>query len=117
MRTGFDHPAYWVACGIGANHLVVKTDGTMVSCPMMVDRSGRPPGDDMLSACRQTFPYTATTARSEGMECLSCRWFPVCAGGCPVTNELIWGHPFARSPLCAFFQSVIPRYLSMFGKK
>ena len=113
----FDHPAYWVACGIGANHLVVKTDGTMVSCPMMVDRSGRPPGDDMLSACRQTFPYTATTARSEGMECLSCRWFPVCAGGCPVTNELIWGHPFARSPLCAFFQSVIPRYLSMFGKK
>ena len=115
----FDQPASWVACGIGSNHLVVRPDGTLVSCPMTVDTLGHPAGEDLLAACRDTFQFKPSGSRegTDGTGCLSCRWFPVCAGGCPVNNEQTRGHPFARSPLCAFYQTVIPRYLDLFGRK
>jgi uncharacterized protein len=115
----FDQPADWVACGIGSTHLVVRPDGNLASCPMTVEDPGQPPGEDLLAACRRTFPFTPASARVgiDGAECLSCRWFPVCAGGCPVNNERTRGHPFARSPLCEFYQAVIPRYLDLFGRK
>ncbi len=115
----FNQPAYWVACGIGSNHLVVKPDGSLASCPMTIDGPGVPAGADMLEACHRTFPFMPTTARTgtDGTECLSCRWFTVCAGGCPVNNQKTRGHPFARSPLCVFYQAVIPRYLEFFGRK
>lgn len=115
----FDQPTFGVACGIGSSHLVVRPDGTLASCPMTVDDPGQPPGEDLLAACRRTFPFNPTNARfgTDGADCLSCRWFPVCAGGCPVDNEKTRGHPFARSPLCAFYQTVIPRYLDLFGRK
>lgn len=115
----FDQPTLWVACGIGSNHLVVRPDGTLVRCPMTVDTLGHPAGEDLLAACRGTFPFKPSDSRegTDGAGCLSCRWFPVCAGGCPVNNEKTRGHPFARSPLCTFYQMVIPRYLDLFGRK
>lgn len=115
----FDQPSSWVTCGIGSNHLVIRADGTLVSCPMTVNNLGHPAGEDLLSACRSTFPFKPSDSRegTDGAECLSCRWFPVCAGGCPVNNEKTRGHPFARSPLCSFYQTVIPRYLDLFGRK
>jgi uncharacterized protein len=113
----FDQPALGLACGIGSNHLVVRPDGTIASCPMTVsDGPGQPAGEDLLAACRSTFnPHSC--ASSDRAECLSCQWFPVCAGGCPVNNEKTRGTPFARSPLCAFYRMVIPRYLDLFGHK
>ncbi|MNI85996.1 hypothetical protein D3C73_1430420 [compost metagenome] len=85
---------------------------------MTIDDPGQTPGEDLLAACRSTFPFNPSDARAgtDGAECLSCRWFPVCAGGCPVDNEKTRNHPFARSPLCAFYQTVIPQYLDLFGR-
>jgi uncharacterized protein len=115
----FDQPAYRVACGIGASHVVVKPNGELVSCPMTVDGPGRAPGTDLLETCRENFPFDPADPRAteERTNCLSCQWFPVCAGGCPVNNERTRGYAVARSPLCNFYQSVIPRYLDLFGRK
>jgi uncharacterized protein len=112
-------PSFRVPCGIGLSHLVVKTDGKLTTCPMTVDDPGHPPGDDLLATCRSIFQFNPATARTgnDGAECLKCQWFPVCVGGCPVYNDKTRGQPFARSPLCAFYRAVIPRYLEFLGHR
>jgi uncharacterized protein len=115
----FEYPANGVSCGIGKSHLVIKSDGTLVRCPMTIDESGVPPSNDLLSSCRESFKYSPSQRRYESLkdDCLNCKWFPVCAGGCPVMNHRINGHPFTKSPLCEFYKYIIPRYLVFFGRK
>lgn len=115
----FDNPARGVPCGIGLNHLVIKPDGNLVSCPMVVHDSGEEPGDDLLEACRRTFSSECIDARSstDAVECLLCHWYPICAGGCPMYNEMALGYTFAKSPMCIFYKAVIPSYLEFFGRK
>jgi uncharacterized protein len=115
----FDRPAWGVACAIGTSHIVIKTDGTLVDCPMNVHCQGKPPGNDIIAACASTFPLTDTESRTnaDGRECVSCQWYPVCAHGCPVYNERNCGYPFAKSILCEFYKQVIPAYLKLIGRK
>jgi uncharacterized protein len=115
----FDRPGTGVPCGIGHNHLVIKPDGNMVCCPMTVAEKGVSPAGDLLAAASLTFqhaPHERYFVREED-DCLSCKWFGVCSGGCPITNLRMTGHAFTRSPLCSFYKSVIPRYLTFFGRK
>jgi uncharacterized protein len=115
----FDRPAWGVACAIGTSHIVIKTDGTLVDCPMNVHHQGEPPGDDIIAACSRTFPLDDTESRTSanGRDCVSCQWYPVCAHGCPVYNERNCGYPFAKSTLCEFYKRVIPAYLELIGRK
>lgn len=115
----FDYPANGVPCGIGINHIVVKSDGNIVSCPMVIDEPGTAPSEDLLSSCRSCFDYSPSRRKSHSSEdnCLNCIWFPVCAGGCPIMNQKLKGYPFTRSALCDFYKYAIPRYLEFFGKK
>lgn len=114
----FNQPAPGVSCGIGHSHIVIKPDGAMVPCPMMIDEKGYIPGKDLLTSCAEGFSCKRSERDSlEANECLSCRWFPVCAGGCAVNNLRLNGHPFTRSKLCAFYRAIIPRYLVFFGRK
>jgi uncharacterized protein len=115
----FDQPAGGVSCSIGYSHIVIKPDGKMVPCPMMIDDEGQTPSRDLLTSCAECFSYKPSErgTRPESDECLSCQWFPVCAGGCAVTNLRTNGHPFTKSKLCAFYRYIIPRYVVFFGKK
>lgn len=115
----FESPTLGATCGIAANHLVIKPDATLVSCPMTVAEEGVPSDGDLLDTCQKTFaPRPADRYAEPGKnDCRDCKWFPVCSGGCPITNLRIEGHAYTRSPLCAFYKSVIPRYLRFFGTK
>jgi radical SAM protein with 4Fe4S-binding SPASM domain len=111
----FDEPAPDVCCGIGSDHIVIRQDGNLASCPMTVHEPPVIPVSDLFAAAKQTF--TASPADRGGLECLSCQWFKVCASACPVANERIKGHPFTQSPLCQFWKYVIPRYVDFYGRK
>lgn len=115
----FNQPAQGISCSIGHSHVVIKPDGHIVPCPMMIDEEGCIPCKDLLMSCAETFSYKLTerAASLDAQECLSCRWFPVCAGGCAITNLRLNGHPFTKAKLCAFYRYIIPRYVVFFGKK
>jgi uncharacterized protein len=115
----FDKPADGVSCNIGLSHIVIKPNGKIVPCPMMVDEEGMIPSRNLLASCKKCFPFKQSERGQEPQEdeCLSCKWFPVCAGGCAVTNLRVNGHPFTKSKLCAFYKFIIPRYVSFFGAK
>jgi uncharacterized protein len=115
----FDEPAHGICCGVGATYMAIRPDGNMVMCPMLVNEQGTVPTKDLLKTCRNNFPYTPDERSYQRIEedCLSCRWYPVCAGECPVLNWRVQGHPFTRSPMCEFYQYLIPRYIEFFGKK
>jgi uncharacterized protein len=115
----FEHPTQGVTCGIGDNHLVIKPDGTLVSCPMTVMEKGVPSSGDLFATAAQTFLHSAADRQFVGPEddCRHCQWFGVCSGGCPITNLRVKGYAFTRSPLCSFYKAVIPRYLRFYGTK
>ena len=111
----FDDPVL-APCGIRYNHIVVRPDGRIVSCPMAIDDEGVEPGDDLLEACRGSFAYNPAERRQQA-ECLSCRWFPVCAGGCPITNLRMNGEPFSKSPFCELYRFLIPAFIRLLAHK
>ncbi len=112
----FDEPAPDICCGIGANHLVIKHDGSLASCPMTVHEKTVFPIEDLFKASKETFSITPDVRGDDGV-CFSCQWYKVCASACPVNNERLNGHAFTRSPLCSFWKYVIPRYLVFYGRK
>lgn len=115
----FDNPAWGAPCGIGYNHIVVKPNGRVVSCPMCVDEEGIQPGNDMLEACRRSFKWNPFERQKTGQkdECMACAWYSVCAGGCPVLNLRTNNHPFSKSPFCKLHKFIIPRFISLLGRK
>ena len=116
----FEYPAFsGVTCGIGRNHVVITTAGDVASCPMTVHEGGLPMMDNLLSSCKAAFPYSPMDRDSlKGEEdCLECQWYPVCVGGCPVTNLRVNKIPFSKSPFCQFYKYFIPRYIRFLGKK
>lgn len=115
----FDYPASGACCGVGNSYLVIKPNGHIVTCPTTIHEVGVPPSDNLTSCFKGVFDYLPSQRKYESLEddCLNCKWFPVCAGGCPMMNLRINGHPFTKSPMCEFFEYIIPRYLIFFGKK
>lgn len=111
----FNTPAPSICCGIGSDHLVIRHDGILASCPMTVNEQTVTPSDDLFESIATTFNKDEFPHIDE--ECLACRWYRVCACACPVANQRIKGHPFSKSPLCSFWRYVIPRYLVFYGKK
>jgi uncharacterized protein len=115
----FDQPSHGAPCGIANNHVVIKPDATLVACPMTIQEPGVESHGDLLETCAHTFtPRPSERYVPPGKnDCRQCKWFPVCSGGCPITNLRIKGYAYTRSPLCAFYKNVIPRYLRFFGTK
>jgi uncharacterized protein len=112
----FNFPSQGVCCGIGANHIVIREDGKLASCPMTVSEQAVEPTDDLFESSRRTFKMDPDE-RGDAGDCLSCQWYRVCASGCPVANQRFNGHPFTKSPLCRFWKYVIPRYIHFYGVK
>ena len=112
----FDQPAPDICCGIGSDHIVIKHDGSLASCPMTMHERTVAPINDLFAAARETFAVSPAD-RSPDDVCLHCQWFKVCASACPVANERIRGKAFTQSPLCKFWKYVIPRYLDFYGTK
>ncbi|NTW77848.1 MAG: SPASM domain-containing protein, partial [Syntrophaceae bacterium] len=109
----FERPSTATICGIGHNHVIIKEDGNLASCSMNVSTESFPASDDLLSSIRQTYPHSPDE-RSSSLVCLSCQWFPVCVGGCPVANERFNGAPYTQSPLCKYWKYIIPRYAEFY---
>ncbi len=115
----FDNPLNGPACGIGRSHVVMDHLGNLTDCVMHVSGAPVRVGGDLLADVRKTVAYAPYERQppSEGEDCSTCRWFPVCGGGCPMANANVNGHPYTRSPLCRFYQHVIPRYLETLGRQ
>jgi radical SAM protein with 4Fe4S-binding SPASM domain len=115
----FDSPSFSSCCGIGLNHIVINEKGEIASCPMTIHRDTVKIKPDVLESVQLTFVQHSPTdrERNEGKNCLDCRWFPVCVSGCPINNLAVNGRPYSVSPLNAFYEYVIPRYVKFFGRK
>ncbi len=114
----FEDPVTTACCGIATSHIVIQDDGRLASCPMTTRQDSVAAGPDLFAAARLTFPHHPEERNSaEEKNCLDCRWFPVCTSGCPVTNLRIKGKAFTISPLHAFYDYVIPRYVTFVGRK
>jgi len=117
-QLGFDHPFSAWCCGIGSGYVTVTAGGDVASCPRTARERVAPLGDDLITVAASLFPYSPAERNGrEADECLACRWFPVCAGGCPLMNLLVDDDPCSRSPLCEFRRYVIPRYVEYLGKR
>lgn len=115
----FNFPSDGVSCGIGRSHLVIKTNGNIVSCPILIDHEGISPSTDILESCKYCFKFDPFERKYEsiGSDCVNCLWFPVCSGGCSIMNLKANGYPFTKSPMCDFYRYIIPRYIIFFGTK
>jgi radical SAM protein with 4Fe4S-binding SPASM domain len=114
----FEEPVFTACCGIGSNHVVIQDDGKLASCPMTIRETNVIPTDDLLTSIRHTFKHSPSIRNnSTEPNCLDCRWFPVCVSGCPVNNERQKGTPFTISPLHGFYDFIIPRFVTFFGRK
>jgi uncharacterized protein len=113
----FDRPAPGICCGIGYNHIVIRHDGNVASCPMTVNEESVAASGDLFECGYKAFRNSPLERSEEDGECVACRWFNICAGDCPVTNFRLYGNHFARSPICEFWKYVIPRYLAFYGTK
>jgi uncharacterized protein len=114
----FDAPTTTACCGIATNHIVIQDDGRLASCPMTTREKPVEAGPDLFAAARLTFPHKPENRNvSKAANCLDCQWFPVCTSGCPVTNLRVKGEAFTISPLHDFYQFIIPRYITFFGRK
>ncbi len=114
----FETPITTACCGIATNHIVIQDDGRLASCPMTTREEPVNAGPDLFAAARATFLHKPEERNADvEKNCLDCRWFPVCTSGCPVTNLRIKGKAFTISPLHAFYDFIIPRYVTFFGRK
>lgn len=114
----FETPVTTACCGIATNHIVIQDDGRLASCPMTIRQDSVEAGPDLFSAARLTFMHQPEDRNDDGEKnCLDCQWFAVCTSGCPVTNLRIKGKAFTISPLHAFYEFIIPRYVLFFGRK
>ena len=114
----FKSPVLTACCGIATNHIVIQDDGRLASCPMTTRENSVEAGADLFAAARRTFQHRPESRNEDDEKnCLDCRWFPVCTSGCPVTNLRIKGKAFTISPLHAFYDFIIPRYVKFFGRK
>jgi uncharacterized protein len=108
----FSSPSF-LSCNVGQSFIVYRPDGTIVSCPFQIDDEGATPSGDLLESSRGCFRFDPTNRRPDAAEpdCPDCLWFPVCGGGCCMMNLKVRGYPFTKSPMCPFYQYIIPRYL------
>ena len=116
----FDRPSRTACCGIGSNHIVVQDDGRIASCPMTIrEPSSVVASTDLVQSARATVSDWDPASRNNytKMNSLDCQWYGVCTSGCPVTNERVFGVPFAVSPLHPFYVYVIPRFLVFYSRK
>jgi len=113
----FDRPAPGICCGIGYNHIVIRHDGNVASCPMTVNEQSVAVSDDLFECGCRTFGYSPLDRREADGDCKACSWYNVCSGDCPITNFRIYGNHFTRSPICEFWKYAIPRYLAFYGTK
>lgn len=111
----FYKPRQAFSCGIGTSHLVVSHKGTVARCPMMVGQDTGRLENDLLQSIRSQLHYDPNDRHTT--RCVSCKWFSVCVGGCPVGNEKEHGDPFALPSLHKFYEYVIPRFIRFFGIK
>lgn len=116
----FNKPKYSVRCGIGENYIVIKENGSIVPCHMGINEKGLKQADDILLSAQKTIcisPINRGANQQETHDCLVCRWFPVCVGGCPMNNLAVTGSLYSKSPLHCFYEYVIPRYLEAYSRK
>lgn len=111
----FCEPRGSFSCGIGTSHLVVSHDGTVARCPMTVGKDTGRLNNNLLRSIRSQLCYDPINRHTT--QCVSCKWFSVCVGGCPVSNEKDHGDPFALPSLHTFYGYVIPRFVRFFGIK
>lgn len=116
-RLTFDVPSLTTPCGLGEYHVVIKENGRLAGCPLVMHEDDIIPDDDLLVSIRNIFAYSPSERNNDKNSCLVCQWFPVCVGGCPLVNKRINGVPFSKSPLHDFYQFIIPRYIKFCGNK
>jgi len=117
-RINFVHP-HRHTCGVGNSYIVVRHDGTMVSCQMTLEQ---PIGDvfhgDLVATMENECFIEPKGLTVEGKTpCNTCMWRYICCGGCPLLTKEHKGVYTANSPYCAVYKELIPEVLKLEAKR
>jgi uncharacterized protein len=114
-RVNFKYP-HTHTCGMGKNYIVIRHDGSIVSCQMTLDKPiGSIDNLDLINLIR-----TNTIAKNpkdlhvnNKSICKDCFWKYICCGGCPLLSLETTGSCNTKSPYCEVYKALIPEVLKI----
>jgi uncharacterized protein len=100
------------ACGAGVNYVVVKHTGEISTCQMLLHKPVAKGGTrHPLRVIQNSDLQNVPSDKKEG--CSSCQWKYMCAGGCPIVTNQVFGRYDTSSPFCQSYKSLIPEVLRL----
>lgn len=113
-RVSFKRPHLYT-CGMGYNYLVIRHDGSLISCQMTQDKPiGSIKDDDLIETMLKGNFIRPKGLTVEGKtSCKTCQWRYICCGGCPLLTYDQKGKYNTSSPYCLVYKSLIPEVLKI----
>jgi uncharacterized protein len=104
------------ACGTCRNYVAIDNNGFVSSCQMAMNEPQGNLVKEQLSTIMDRFAVDSRTAllvnpTLKTGACARCRFFHVCAGGCPQHTLRALGTFHTPSPWCSVFGKVVPVYV------
>ncbi len=103
-------------CGAGINYLIIDHNGKLSKCQMKMSESVWKIWDgDILEVIHNSNIWIKNLKVDDKVDCKSCEWKYICAGGCPVaTKEYRWEYN-KSSPFCFVYKAIFPEILKLEG--
>lgn len=117
-RVSFRKPHLYT-CGVGQNYIVLKHDGKIVPCQMLLDKPiGSIDDKDVINTMKKTNSKSLKNLSvSKKSPCRQCQWRYICCGGCPLLTFSQKGGYTLNSPYCAVYKALIPEVLKIEAKR
>ncbi len=117
-RVDFRKP-HTQTCGVGHSYLVIKHDGSIVSCQMLLEHPiGSIYDQDIIQTMKNgCFIVPRNLTVLDKKPCAECQWKYICCGGCPLLSHEQKGKFDTNSPYCSVYQALIPLALRIEAKR
>ncbi|MBU4210266.1 radical SAM protein [Patescibacteria group bacterium] len=104
-------------CGMGTNYLVIRHDGKLVNCQMLMEKPiGSINDKDLIDTMIQK-DFTKGITVEDKTPCKNCQWKYICCGGCPLLTLEKKGNYNTSTPNCAVYKALIPELLRLEAKR
>lgn len=103
-------------CGAGRHYLVFDPAGNVSACQMdLTHPVTDSTAEDPLSKLRESKNSLPNPAVDEKTGCRACPWRYVCAGGCPLVTQAVYGTSSHASPYCFVYRTLLPELITLEG--